>query len=127
MKLCRFEARRLRARSGHASRDGAEVVDGRETRRCAHPLGDALQLAARRCSRASSSRSGSTTPTTSPRAAWRRRSSRSSSTSRSTCVVGPDADVHLPRVSNLLDYEGELAFVIGARCRHVARRTARTR
>ena len=37
-----------------------------------------------------------------------------------TCVVGPDADVHLPRVSQLLDYEGELAVVIGARCRHVS-------
>jgi 2-keto-4-pentenoate hydratase/2-oxohepta-3-ene-1,7-dioic acid hydratase in catechol pathway len=36
-----------------------------------------------------------------------------------TCVVGPDAEVHLPRVSSLLDYEGELAIVIGARCRHV--------
>ena len=37
-----------------------------------------------------------------------------------TCVVGPDDDVHMPRVSNLLDYEGELAIVIGQRCRHVA-------
>jgi 2-keto-4-pentenoate hydratase/2-oxohepta-3-ene-1,7-dioic acid hydratase in catechol pathway len=36
-----------------------------------------------------------------------------------TCVVGPDAEVHMPRVSSLLDYEGELAVVIGARCRHV--------
>ncbi len=36
-----------------------------------------------------------------------------------TCVVGPDADVHMPRVSSLLDYEGELAIVIGTRCRHV--------
>jgi 2-keto-4-pentenoate hydratase/2-oxohepta-3-ene-1,7-dioic acid hydratase in catechol pathway len=36
-----------------------------------------------------------------------------------TCVVGPDADVHMPRVSSLLDYEGELAIVIGSRCRHV--------
>jgi 2-keto-4-pentenoate hydratase/2-oxohepta-3-ene-1,7-dioic acid hydratase in catechol pathway len=38
---------------------------------------------------------------------------------QATCVVGPDADVHMPRVSKLLDYEGELAVVIGARCRHV--------
>src|SRR5581483_2911431 len=38
---------------------------------------------------------------------------------QSTCVVGPYADVHRPRVSPLLDYEGELAFVIGRRCRHV--------
>jgi 2-keto-4-pentenoate hydratase/2-oxohepta-3-ene-1,7-dioic acid hydratase in catechol pathway len=38
---------------------------------------------------------------------------------QSTCVVGPSAPIHLPRVSALLDYEGELAFVIGRRCRHV--------
>lgn len=38
-----------------------------------------------------------------------------------TCVVGPDGGVHMPRVSNLLDYEGELAVVIGTRCRHVPR------
>ncbi len=36
-----------------------------------------------------------------------------------TCVVGPGDDVHMPRVSTLLDYEGELAIVIGERCRHV--------
>ena len=34
-------------------------------------------------------------------------------------VVGPGADVHMPKVSKLLDYEGELAIVIGTRCRHV--------
>ena len=34
-------------------------------------------------------------------------------------MVGPGDDVHMPRVSNLLDYEGELAIVIGTRCRHV--------
>ncbi len=38
---------------------------------------------------------------------------------QNTCVVGPDAEVHMPRVSSLLDYEGELAIVIGTRCRHV--------
>jgi 2-keto-4-pentenoate hydratase/2-oxohepta-3-ene-1,7-dioic acid hydratase in catechol pathway len=37
-----------------------------------------------------------------------------------TCVAGPFDDVHLPRVSASLDYEGELAVVIGARCRHVS-------
>ena len=36
-----------------------------------------------------------------------------------TCVVGPGDDVHMPRVSSLLDYEGELAVVIAKRCRHV--------
>jgi 2-keto-4-pentenoate hydratase/2-oxohepta-3-ene-1,7-dioic acid hydratase in catechol pathway len=34
-------------------------------------------------------------------------------------VVGPGADIHRPKVSELLDYEGELAIVIGKRCRHV--------
>jgi len=38
---------------------------------------------------------------------------------QATCVVGPGADVHMPRVSSLLDYEGEVAIVIGERCRHV--------
>jgi 2-keto-4-pentenoate hydratase/2-oxohepta-3-ene-1,7-dioic acid hydratase in catechol pathway len=36
-----------------------------------------------------------------------------------TCVIGPDDEVHMPRVSSMLDYEGELALVIGTRCRHV--------
>jgi len=40
---------------------------------------------------------------------------------QSTCVVGPAAPIHLPRASHRLDYEGELAFVIGRACRHVPR------
>src|SRR6476646_1145668 len=36
-----------------------------------------------------------------------------------TCVVGPGEDVHMPRVSTLLYYEGAPALVIGKRCRHV--------
>ncbi|HWI96515.1 MAG TPA: fumarylacetoacetate hydrolase family protein [Solirubrobacterales bacterium] len=36
-----------------------------------------------------------------------------------TCVTGPGAGVHMPKVSTLLDYEAELALVIGKRCRHV--------
>jgi 2-keto-4-pentenoate hydratase/2-oxohepta-3-ene-1,7-dioic acid hydratase in catechol pathway len=36
-----------------------------------------------------------------------------------TCVVGTGAAIHMPSVSNRLDYEGELAIVIGSRCRHV--------
>ncbi len=36
-----------------------------------------------------------------------------------SCVVGPGEDVHMPKVSTLLDYEAELALVIGRRCRHV--------
>lgn len=38
---------------------------------------------------------------------------------QTTCVVGPGDDVHRPRASELLDYEGELGVVIGRRCRHV--------
>ena len=44
---------------------------------------------------------------------------------QSTCVVGPHDGIHLPRVSSALDYEGELGFVIGRRCRHVPRSRAR--
>jgi len=40
---------------------------------------------------------------------------------QSTCVVGPRDAVHVPRASSVLDYEGELGFVIGRRCRHVSR------
>jgi 2-keto-4-pentenoate hydratase/2-oxohepta-3-ene-1,7-dioic acid hydratase in catechol pathway len=36
-----------------------------------------------------------------------------------TCVVGPGAEIHMPKVSTFLDYEAELALVIGQRCRHV--------
>jgi 2-keto-4-pentenoate hydratase/2-oxohepta-3-ene-1,7-dioic acid hydratase in catechol pathway len=39
-------------------------------------------------------------------------------------VTGPFDDVHLPRVSSMLDYEGELGFVIGRRCRHVPKARA---
>ena len=41
-----------------------------------------------------------------------------------TCVNGPYDDVHLPKVSATLDYEGELAIIIGARGRHVRGRDA---
>ena len=36
-----------------------------------------------------------------------------------TCVVGPGEPIEVPEVSDQVDYEGELAFVIGRRCRHV--------
>ena len=42
-----------------------------------------------------------------------------------TCINGPRDPVHRPRVSDTLDYEGELGFVIGRRCRHVPRDRAR--
>lgn len=41
-----------------------------------------------------------------------------------TSVTGPFAPVELPRVSEQLDYEAELAIVIGRRCRHVPRERA---
>jgi 2-keto-4-pentenoate hydratase/2-oxohepta-3-ene-1,7-dioic acid hydratase in catechol pathway len=41
-----------------------------------------------------------------------------------TAVNGPYDPVHLPRVSACLDYEGELALVIGKRGRHIAARDA---
>jgi len=40
---------------------------------------------------------------------------------QSTSVTGPYDPIHLPRASHVLDYEGELGFVIGRRCRHVPR------
>ena len=43
---------------------------------------------------------------------------------QTTCVTGPYDPIHLPRVSKALDYEGELGFVIGRRCRHVPRARA---
>ena len=39
---------------------------------------------------------------------------------QTTCVTGPYDPIDLPRVSDKLDYESELAFVIGTRCRHVS-------
>jgi len=40
-------------------------------------------------------------------------------TKQSSCVIGHGDVIHQPKVSDKLDYEGELAFVIGNRCRHV--------
>ena len=43
-------------------------------------------------------------------------------TKHHNCVVGPGAGVHIPSIaSEKVDYEGELAIVIGKRCRHVPR------
>jgi 2-keto-4-pentenoate hydratase/2-oxohepta-3-ene-1,7-dioic acid hydratase in catechol pathway len=36
-----------------------------------------------------------------------------------TCVIGPGDAIEIPAVSPQVDYEGELAMVIGRRCRHV--------
>jgi 2-keto-4-pentenoate hydratase/2-oxohepta-3-ene-1,7-dioic acid hydratase in catechol pathway len=43
---------------------------------------------------------------------------------QSTCVTGPTDPIHVPRASYVVDYEGELDFVIGKRCRHVSREDA---
>jgi 2-keto-4-pentenoate hydratase/2-oxohepta-3-ene-1,7-dioic acid hydratase in catechol pathway len=43
---------------------------------------------------------------------------------QSTCVTGPHGEVHVPRASSSVDYEGELGFVIGRRCRHVPKARA---
>ena len=42
-----------------------------------------------------------------------------------TCINGPYDDIHMPRASATLDYEGELAIIIGRRCRHVSGPQAR--
>lgn len=43
---------------------------------------------------------------------------------QTTCVTGPRDPIHKPRATDALDYEGELGFVIGRRCRHVPRERA---
>jgi 2,4-didehydro-3-deoxy-L-rhamnonate hydrolase len=40
------------------------------------------------------------------------------------CIVGPDDDVMIPKGSAKLDYEVEIAFVIGTRARYVAEKDA---
>lgn len=44
---------------------------------------------------------------------------------QSTAVNNPGGDIHLPRASEQLDYEGEFAIVIGRYCRHVPKNRAR--
>lgn len=43
-----------------------------------------------------------------------------------SCINDPYGDVHLPKVSDKLDYEVELCVVIGKRCRHISREDARS-
>jgi 2-keto-4-pentenoate hydratase/2-oxohepta-3-ene-1,7-dioic acid hydratase in catechol pathway len=43
---------------------------------------------------------------------------------QNSCVIGQGDAIHLPKVSEKLDYEGELGVVIGKRCRHVSREDA---
>jgi len=44
---------------------------------------------------------------------------------QSSCVIGPGEAIHRPRVSEKLDYEGELGLIIGRRCRHVTQEQAK--
>lgn len=39
---------------------------------------------------------------------------------QSSCVTDPGAPIYRPNISDKLDYEGELALVIGQYCRHVS-------
>ena len=41
-----------------------------------------------------------------------------------TCINGPYGDIHMPDVSSELDYEGEMAMVIGKRCRNIPKEDA---
>ncbi len=45
-------------------------------------------------------------------------------TKQSTSVLGHQGEIHKPKVSDAVDYEGEMAFVIGKRCRHVSKEDA---
>ena len=41
-------------------------------------------------------------------------------TKHHNCIIGPGEGIHIPQVaSEMVDYEGELAIIIGRRCRHV--------
>ena len=44
---------------------------------------------------------------------------------QTSCIAGPFDPIHLPAVSEQLDFEAELGVVIGKRCRHVAASDAR--
>jgi 2-keto-4-pentenoate hydratase/2-oxohepta-3-ene-1,7-dioic acid hydratase in catechol pathway len=39
---------------------------------------------------------------------------------QTSCIIGQGEAIHIPKVSDKVDYEGELAVVIGKRCRHVS-------
>ena len=43
-----------------------------------------------------------------------------------SCINGPYDPIELPKASDKVDYEAELAFVIGTRCKHVSRADARS-
>jgi 2-keto-4-pentenoate hydratase/2-oxohepta-3-ene-1,7-dioic acid hydratase in catechol pathway len=112
MRHCRFDAG---GRVAHGTVEGDEVVDGEQGDR--HPLSETRLLAPVRPRKFLAiglnyadhiAESGMESP-----------EHPIFFNKQATCVVGPGDDVHMPRVSSLLDYEGELAIVIGTRCRHV--------
>ncbi|MCM2476477.1 fumarylacetoacetate hydrolase family protein [Rhizobium sp. CG5] len=43
-----------------------------------------------------------------------------------SCINGPYSAIVVPKASTMVDYEAELGFVIGKRCRHVSSDAART-
>ncbi|MGR8948717.1 MAG: fumarylacetoacetate hydrolase family protein [Gammaproteobacteria bacterium] len=43
---------------------------------------------------------------------------------QASAVNGPYDPIHMPKVSEKLDYEGEMGFIIGRRCRHVPKERA---
>jgi 2-keto-4-pentenoate hydratase/2-oxohepta-3-ene-1,7-dioic acid hydratase in catechol pathway len=43
-----------------------------------------------------------------------------------SCINGPYSDVEIPAASKQVDYEGEMAVIIGRKCRHVSRKDARS-
>ena len=45
-------------------------------------------------------------------------------TKQSTSVLEHQGEIHKPKVSDAVDYEGEMAFVIGKKCRHVSKEDA---
>ena len=45
-------------------------------------------------------------------------------TKQSTSVLGHQGEIHKPKVSDAVDYEGEMAFVIGKKCRHISKEDA---
>jgi 2-keto-4-pentenoate hydratase/2-oxohepta-3-ene-1,7-dioic acid hydratase in catechol pathway len=46
-------------------------------------------------------------------------------TKQVSCINGPFDGIHKPAISDMLDYEGEMAVVIGRRCRHLRAAAAR--
>jgi 2-keto-4-pentenoate hydratase/2-oxohepta-3-ene-1,7-dioic acid hydratase in catechol pathway len=44
---------------------------------------------------------------------------------QTSCVSAHRDPIHVPRASAAVDYEGELAFIVGKRCRHVPEEAAR--